>query len=133
MRTAIRCLAAASGLSLLLFHVPATAQTQPVPDAKTWVKEHDKNRDGTLDREEFYQAAVESFYFRDRNKRGYLVIEELPDASREALKAMKLKADGRISLQEYINALFKDFDAADTDHDGLLTVEEIDVYIKKGK
>jgi Ca2+-binding EF-hand superfamily protein len=133
MRTVIRGLAAASALSLFLVHVPATAQTQPAPDAKTWVKGYDKNGDGTLDREEFYQAAVESFYFRDRNKRGYLVIEELPEASREALKAMRLKADGRISLQEYVNALFKDFAAADTDQDGVLTVEEIDAYIKKDR
>jgi hypothetical protein len=36
-------------------------------------------------------------------------------------------------LQEFVNALFKDFEAADTDHDGLLTVEEIDIYMRSGK
>ena len=35
--------------------------------------------------------------------------------------------------QEFVNALFKDFEAADTDHDGLLTVEEIDIYMRSGK
>jgi hypothetical protein len=47
------------------------------------------------------------------------------------LKAVKRKDDARISLQEYVNALFKDFEAADTDSDGLLTVEEIEVYQKR--
>ncbi len=52
-------------------------------------------------------------------------------ASPEARKAIKRKDDARISLQESVNALFKDFEAADTDSDGLLTVEEIEVYGKR--
>ena len=36
--------------------------------------------------------------------------------------------DGRLTLQEYVNALFIDFDKADTDKDGSLTFEEIEVY-----
>jgi hypothetical protein len=38
------------------------------------------------------------------------------------------KGDGRLTLQEYVNALFIDFDKADTDKDGSLTFEEIEVY-----
>lgn len=133
MRTACRYLAAVSALGLLLTDGPTTAQMRPVPDTKTWVKEHDRNGDGRIDREEFYQAVVEAFYFRDKDKSGYLTIEELKEASPEALKSVKRKFIHRISLQEYINALFKDFDAADTDKDGLLTVEEIDIYMRSAK
>jgi len=133
MRIACRYLAVASLLCLFLSGYPAVAQVSPVPDAKTWVKQHDKNGDGKIDREEFYQAVVEAFYFRDKNKSGYLTIEELKEASPEALKAVKRKFIHRISLQEYLNALFKDFDAADTDKDGLLTVEEIDIYMRSAK
>jgi len=74
---------------------------------------------------------VEAFFLRDKDKDGFLAIAELTEASPEALKAIKRKDDARISLQEYANALFKDFEAADADSDGLLTVEEIEVYRKR--
>jgi EF hand len=38
-----------------------------------------------------------------------------------------------LSLEEYLNALFKDFDAADVDKDGSVTIEELDVYIRARK
>jgi hypothetical protein len=66
---------------------------------------------------------------RDRDRKGYLLREEL-GASPEAFKAANAKADGRPSLEEYLNALFKDFDAADTNRDGMLTYEELEVYIR---
>jgi Ca2+-binding EF-hand superfamily protein len=131
MRIAYGCLAA-SALGLLLTGL-AAAQTRSDLDTKTWVKEHDKNADGALDREEFFQAVVEAFYFRDKYKTGYLAIEELKEASPEMLSAVKRKDRDKLSLQEYVNAMFRDFEAADTDKDGLLTVEEIDVYIRTVK
>jgi hypothetical protein len=36
-------------------------------------------------------------------------------------------------VEEYVNALFKDFETADTDGDGLLTVEEIEAYRQKAR
>ena len=69
-----------------------------------------------------------SSYFRDKARKGYLLIEELQDASPEAFKAANRKGDRRLTLQEYVNALFIDFDKADTDKDGSLTFEEIEVY-----
>jgi Ca2+-binding EF-hand superfamily protein len=133
MRTACRYFAAVSALGLLLMDGPATAQTRPVPDTRIWVKEHDRNGDGNIDREEFQQVVTEAFFFRDKNKNGYLTIGELTEATPEALKAVKRRADGRITLQEYVNALFRDFEAADTDKDGVLTVEEIDIYMSRAK
>jgi len=133
MHTVFRCVAVGWVVSPLVFGGSALAQTSPPPDVKKWVADHDKNRDGKIDREEFHQAAVEAFFFRDKDKSGYLTITELKEASPETLKAVARKSDGRISLQEYINALFKDFEAADTDHDGLLTVEEIEIYMKTAR
>ena len=127
MRTGLSCLTAAA-LGLLLSHVPATAQTAASPDVRAWVNKQDRNGDGKLNREEFHQAVVDSFFLRDKDKDGFLAIIELTEASPEALKAVKRKDDTRISLQEYVNALFKDFEVADTDSDGLLTVEEIEIY-----
>ena len=133
MRIRLRYLAIVTVLGLLLPDSPATAQNRPPPDTKTWVKEHDRNGDGKIDREEFQQAAVEAFFFRDKRKSGYLTIEELQEAPPEAVKAANRKGDGKLTLQEYVNALFKDFEAADADRDGLLTVEEIDIYMSRGK
>ena len=133
MGAAIRHVTTATVLALLLLDGPVMAQPRPAPDATAWVKDYDKNGDGRLDREEFHQAVVEMFFFRDKDKNGYLVIGQLADPSPEILKTVARKTGGRISLQEFVNALFKDFEAADTDHDGLLTVEEIDIYMRSGK
>jgi Ca2+-binding EF-hand superfamily protein len=123
---------AALALGMLLASTPAMAQTA-MPDARGWVRRHDANRDGKIDREEFHRGAAEAFFFRDKDKDGYLAVTELTEASPESLKAVKRKNDARISMQEYINALFKDFEAADSDGDGLLTVEEIERYRQRGR
>lgn len=133
MRTALRFAVVLSVLGLLALDGSALAQTRPPFDAKKWVKEHDHDGNGMIDREEFHQAVVEAFFFRDKDKKGYLTITELTEASPEVLKAVARKESGRISLREYVNALFKDFEAADTNHDGMLTVEEIEVYIQASK
>jgi Ca2+-binding EF-hand superfamily protein len=107
---------------------PAPASAQTGPPLKERFGGADKNGDGKIDREEFHRAAVEGFYFRDKGRKGYLLIEELKEASPEAFKAANRKGDGRLGLEEYINALFIDFDKADTNKDGGLTFEEIEVY-----
>jgi Ca2+-binding EF-hand superfamily protein len=133
MRATFALIAVISALGLLPLCASAQSQTRPPFDAKKWVKEHDKNGDGAIDREEFQQAVTEAFYFRDKDKSGYLEITELKEASPAALAAVQRKENGRISLREYVNALFKDFDAADANHDGVLTVEEIEVYVRTNR
>ena len=49
-------------------------------------------------------------------------------ARRDAFTAASRKRDSRLTLQEYVNALFIDFDKADTRKDGSMTFEEIEVY-----
>ena len=133
MRT-IRYLGIGSVLGLMLLSGPATAQTAPAAAAqKEWFERHDKNHDGKLDRAEFQEAVIEIFYLRDKDKSGYLTIVELEGASPEAIKAASGKGDTRISLDEFVNALFKDFAAADTNGDGKLSFEEIDVYIRTNR
>jgi Ca2+-binding EF-hand superfamily protein len=126
-------LAFVGALAVLAPTGASMAQTVPSLDAKAWVQQHDRNGDGKLDRGEFQSAVIEGFYFRDKNKNGYLTIEELKEASPEALKTVRRKASGQITLQEYVNALFRDFEAADTDQDGLLAVVEIEIYIRTVK
>jgi len=133
MRTVYRYLGALSVLGTLLIGV-AAAQTVPQPTSKEWFQEHDKNHDGKLDREEFYQGIIEIFYFRDKDKNGYLTVEELQGVvSPEVIKAASKKGDNRLTLDEWVNALFKDFAAADTDGDGKLSFEELDIYIRTNR
>ncbi len=124
------------GLSLLagiLVSPAATWGQSAPPPQKDRFEAADKNRDGRVDREEFYRVAVESFYFRDKTRKGYLTVEELREASPEAFKAANRKGDGRLSLEEYVNALFVDFDRADTSKDGALTWEEFEAYSRSGR
>ena len=131
MRTGRWAAVAACALSLLVPTRAAWSQAASTPDIRAWVQKHDTNHDGKLDRAEFQEAVTESFYFRDKNKVGYLTIEELRGTlSPEVLSAVKHKDSGQITLQEYINAAFRDFEAIDTDKDGLLTVEELEAYIR---
>jgi EF hand domain-containing protein len=67
----------------------------------------------------------------DKEHKGYLTASQLPEASPEAFKAATVKGDGRLSLPEEVNALLKDFDAADVNRDGTLTYEEFETYVKR--
>src|SRR5262245_19630888 len=125
-------LAATAALTLALGATRVDAQTGTVPpDLRAGFKAADKNGDGRLDREEFRQAAIEGFYFRDKGHRGYLTADQLPEASPAAFKAANVKGDGRLSLQEEVNARMKDFEAADVNTDGVLTFEEFEAYVKR--
>jgi Ca2+-binding EF-hand superfamily protein len=101
-RTGLGFLTATLTLGLVAGAAPASAQTSPIRDVRTWVKHYDRNGDGKLDRGEFHQAAVDAFFLRDKDKSGYLAISELKEASPETIKAVKRKSDARISLEEYV-------------------------------
>jgi Ca2+-binding EF-hand superfamily protein len=116
-------------LGLVLLSGPSLAQTPSSETLREWFQRNDRNGDGKLDRGEFQEAVVEGFYFRDKNKDGYLSIEELQGSSPAVVKAASRTRANRLTLDEYVNALFKDFAAADKDGDGTLTLEETDVYI----
>jgi Ca2+-binding EF-hand superfamily protein len=110
---------------------PALAQI-PAPDWREGFRAHDKNGDGRIDRAEFQDWVVDGFYFRDKDRKGYLVQEDLQGkGSPEVFKAMNRKGDGKLTLNEFLNALFQDFAAIDVDQNGSITVAEIEAYIKR--
>jgi hypothetical protein len=49
----------------------------------------------------------------------------------EALKAIYRKGDGKLILREFLNAVFVDFDTADVNRNGSVTIEEIEAYISR--
>jgi hypothetical protein len=101
-------------------------------DWKARFQNHDRNKDGRIDRAEFQEWMTEVFYIRDQGHKGYLVIEDVREYMRsEVFRAVNRKGDGKLTLQEFLNALFVDFDAADVSRNGALTVVEIEAYIKR--
>jgi Ca2+-binding EF-hand superfamily protein len=120
-----------TALTVILAASPAIAQTAPPPDWKERFRAHDRNADGRIDRAEFQEWMVEVFYFRDKDRKGYLVLEDLRGTmAPETLKTINRKGDGKLTQQEFLNAVFLDFEAADVGKNGALTVEEIEVYIR---
>ncbi len=110
----------------------AQAPLQGQPDWKTRFRAHDRNGDGRIDRAEFQEWMIEVFYIRDRDRKGYLVLGDIRGVmAPETLKAINRRGDGKLSLGEFLNAVFVDFDAADVNKNGSLTIEEIEVYIQR--
>jgi hypothetical protein len=44
---------------------------------------------------------------------------------------MNREGDGKLGLAEFLNALFEDFRAIDTERQGSVTVEQIDAYVHR--
>ena len=118
--------------TLVIFAVPAGAQAPGQPDWKESFRLHDKNGDGRIDRAEFQEWMEDVFFFRDTNHKGYLVQSDMQGmVSSEVFKAMNRKGDGKLTMQEFLNALFKDFDAIDVPGDGFITIAEVEAYIRR--
>jgi Ca2+-binding EF-hand superfamily protein len=132
MATTIRSAWRWTALALLaaLALPPALPAQAPPRDLGQIFKDADRNRDGRLDREEFRLLMVETFYLRDKDKNGYLVVTEVTELDAVAFRRGDGNGDGRISLEEYVNAALRDFEAADTDRNGSLAYEEIEIYVR---
>jgi Ca2+-binding EF-hand superfamily protein len=134
MRKRSMALAVTLVLTLGFFGSLAFAQTaiQAQPDWKARFGSYDQNKDGRIDRGEFQVWMIEVFYLRDKDHKGYLVLEDVRAVmAPEIMRAINRKGDGKLSLQEFLNATFQDFAAIDVNQNGSLTMEEIEGYIKK--
>ncbi len=124
------------GLALMVVFacLPGSTLAQ-IPANQDWKERfhaHDKNGDGKIDRAEFQEWMVDVFFHRDKNRKGYLVFEDVQDVmSAKIFKASNKNGDGKLTLQEFLNAVFQDFEAADVNKKGALTMEEFEVYIKR--
>ena len=113
---------------LALAAAPASAEEPArAQDPRAAFAETDENADGRVDREEFHHRMVEIFFHGDRDKDGYMTDAELAGAVEFPKDFAKADRDGddRISLYEFIQVRFATFDEVDTNHDGVLSVEEV--------
>jgi Ca2+-binding EF-hand superfamily protein len=131
MRLTAGGLALACALGATLLGRPALAQTATPSDVQGRFKQVDRNGDGRIDRGEFHQVTVEAFYFLDKTRKGYLVLQDIPGITPATFRGADRNGDGKLSLQEFVNARFVDFQAADADHDGTLTYVEIEAYVRR--
>jgi Ca2+-binding EF-hand superfamily protein len=91
----------------------------------------DQNRDGTIERQEFSRRSIEQFYVLDKERKGYLLPEDVTALLPEDFTAANRKGDGKLSLDEFLNARLQQFDRADSNGDGVLTLQEFEVYMTR--
>ncbi|HYN38279.1 MAG TPA: EF-hand domain-containing protein [Rhodospirillales bacterium] len=94
----------------------------------------DVDKDGKVARAEYQRRMVEVFYFADRNKDGEVTVAEIvaiEPLDDRAFKAADKDGDGKLSVNEFVTYRMIQFDEADRNKDGVLTVEEVDVWEKR--
>lgn len=110
------------------------AQPPVRPDWKERFQAHDKNSDRKIDRAEFQEWMVDAFFQKDIGHKGYLVFNDVKDImGAEKFRSYDSTGDGKLRLQEFLNAIFQDFELMDVDRNGMITVEEIESYIRPGR
>ena len=115
--------------------------------SKVTFESADKDKDGTLDREEAKSVCGEKFDVMDVDKDGTLTKEELNACGRKKhdehdklhekrtkeFNAADKDADGTLTKEEAkkLKKVYKNFDAIDADKDGTVSREEVHQFMHK--
>jgi Ca2+-binding EF-hand superfamily protein len=106
----------------------SASPTPPDPkhDPRVAFAETDLNHDGVVDHEEYQRRITEVFFSADANKDGFLDPTELKQlAFPDDFTATDKDKNGRLSLHEFLRVRFHDFEVADRNDDGVLSLEEV--------
>jgi len=110
----------------------AIAQTASPDAVRKAFAEADVNKDGVLNIDEYIANVVYVFKLVDRNRDGYITVEEAKvywvDFRPELFKAADRNGDGKLSVGEAVAAKVIDYFEMDTNHDGVLSIDEVLVY-----
>jgi hypothetical protein len=88
----------------------------------------DRNNDGHVDRIEYLSVQSEIFLFTDADKNGYLTVVEVRQLfplTQKDFEAADRDKDGRLSMDEFLGAVSKDFEQADKDGNGKMSFDEL--------
>ncbi len=117
--------------ALMAVGSPAGAQLLSSEELRPLFAKTDQNRDGTVGRAEFHRWSVKRFYFFDKDRKGYLVPEDIKGLTTGEFKVANRKGDGNLTLDEFLDARLLQFDLADTNGDGVLTLYEFETYMNR--
>lgn len=114
-------------LSALLWEGHATSEAA-AQEASANYHVTDRNDDAKIDRQEYQQRMIDVFYLADKNKDGVVTIEEvavIETVDAVAFRKADKNGDGKLTSSEFVEYRMLDFEAADVDRNGNLTVEEV--------
>jgi Ca2+-binding EF-hand superfamily protein len=111
------------------------AQTRPSPpsdeDLRKAFAAADDNKDGVIDIDEAVGDAILIFATLDKNRDKYLSKDELPGYDPNRVQRADRDGDGRLSVGEVAADRVWEFFEADTDRNGVVTFEEVRVFVIK--
>jgi Ca2+-binding EF-hand superfamily protein len=88
----------------------------------------DENKDGVVEVDEIVGHALYVFARHDVNKNRYLELSELPGHDPARFRQADRDGDGRLSHGEVAADKVLEFFEIDTNHNGVITVQEVIVY-----
>lgn len=88
----------------------------------------DINNDGVIDNAEWRNRKMIVFYLLDRNSDIHLTPNEVPRMADSEVAAIDANGDGRISGYEFNQATVLQFESADKDANGTVTLEEFKAF-----
>ena len=111
------------------------AQTRPAPPSDDDVRKSfaaaDDNKDGVINIDEAVGDAILIFVTLDKNRDRFLSKDELPGYDPNRVQRADRDGDGRISVGEVAADRVWEFFEADTDRNGVVTFEEVRVFVIK--
>lgn len=112
----------------LAFAAPvASAQGSAPYDVKAAFTEADRNGDGAIEINEYYERLVDVFFLGDTNKDGFLTEDEFVKVVvlKEDFTEIDASKEGKVSRREFVAARLPLFMVIDTDDDGALSLTEV--------
>ena len=111
------------------------AQTRPAlpsdEDLRKAFTAADDNKDGVINIDEAVGDAILIFATLDKNRDKYLSKDELPGYDPNRVQRADRDGDGRLSVGEVAADRVWEFFEADTDRNGVVTFEEVRVFVIK--
>jgi len=113
-----------AGMAILAPQISAAAES----DTAKLFQTLDTNGDKQIDRGEFNIQAMEIFYNIDKNKDGFLSLDEVL-MSEASFAGLDRQGKGKVSGFTFIDSEIMDFDKIDSDGDGFITFEELEALV----